>query len=269
MKKKRIIPVLILRDGWLVQSYKFNDYKRLGNPKHAVLRLSQWDADELIYLDIGSHANYSQSRIDINVEAYSDFISLIEDVSKVTRMPITVGGGIWSLKDIENRLKAGADKICINSSALENPKFINDAVKEFGAQCVVVSVDYWSEKGVNSVYSHANRSKIDLELLDWVLEVESHGAGEIFINDVQRDGQQLGYNLEAIEEVCDSVTCPVIACGGAGSWDDMIELLEKTSVDAVAAGNIFHFTDQSVFLARKALFESGQPVRPPTLSEDL
>ena len=266
MKKKRIIPVLMLREGWLVQSYKFNDYKKLGNPKHSVKRLSEWDADELIYLDISPQRHYSQSRRDVNTETYTDFISLVEDISRVARMPITVGGGIWSLGDIESRLKAGADKVCINSSALKNPKFIYEAVREFGAQCVVVSVDYWSDGQRESIYSHLKRKKLDLGLLEWVREVEYQGAGEIFLNDVLRDGQQSGYNLDSIARVCELVSCPVIACGGAGSWDDMIQLLDKTSVDAVAAGNIFHFTDQSMFLARKAIFDAGKPVRPPTLS---
>jgi cyclase len=201
----------------------------------------------------------------LNGETYSNFFELILDISKVSRMPISFGGGIETLRDIEERLRAGADKVCINSAAIENPEFIDHAVKEFGAQCIVVSIDYWSDKRGNFVYSHSKRKILDLDLLSWAKEMEDKGAGEILINDVLRDGQQSGYNLQASAQVSDLLKCPVISCGGAGNWMHMNELLENTNVDAVAAGNIFHFQDQSVYLARKTLFEAGRQVRPPSL----
>lgn len=266
MKKKRIIPVLLLREGWLVQSYQFREFKKLGNPKHAVLRFSQWDADELIYLDIKPQKKYNSGRSDVKSAQYENILEVVEDVSKVARMPITVGGGITSLRDIEDRLKVGADKICVNQAAIQKPDFIKRASREFGAQCIVVSIDYISEGNGTFVYSHAEKTARQINLFTWAKEVESKGAGEILINDVLRDGMKVGYNLDVINKVCQSVSIPVIACGGAGSWNDMANVLTNTDADAVAAGNIFHFQDQSVFLARKTLSELGIPVRQPSVN---
>ena len=147
MKKKRLIPVLLLRNGWLVQSKQFKRYQNLGNPVSAVKRLSEWASDELIYLDISRGGYHDLRRDDLGHPNRSGILEIIEDVSKVAFMPITVGGGIRSLNDIEQRLSVGADKVAINSAALENPTFIETAAKEFGAQCIVVSIDFRSLEG--------------------------------------------------------------------------------------------------------------------------
>ena len=141
MKKKRLIPVLLLQNGYLVQSKGFNSFQNLGNPVHAVKRLSQWGSDELIYLDISRNNNYDIKRDDLKYKNNPNFLSIIKEISKVTFMPITIGGKIKTLKDVEKRLKVGADKVAINSAVLKNPNLINEIAKEFGSQSLVVSID--------------------------------------------------------------------------------------------------------------------------------
>jgi cyclase len=266
MKKKRVIPVLLLRDNWLVQSKNFSDYKKIGNPIAGVQRFSDWDADELIYLDISKGESFSSSRKDTNHPDFNSAMDALSEVCKAASMPITIGGGIKSLNDIEKRLALGADKISINTQAIMNPKLIEDAAKEFGSQCVVVSIDYSLENNTPQVWNR-NIEKGSLPKLDeGVLKSEALGAGEFLINCVDRDGMKTGYDIDTISVIANITKVPVIGCGGAGSWGDMYELMDATNVDGVAAANIFHFQDQSIYLARRELHQKGQPVRPPTLA---
>ncbi len=261
MKKKRLIPVLLLQNGCIVKSKGFTRYQRLGNPITSVKRLSEWASDELIYLDITKKGSYDLKRDDLAFNNRTSIIEIIQDVSKMTFMPITVGGGIKTLLDVEQRLKAGADKIAINTIALENPTFIGEVAKEFGTQCVVVSIDYIDQY----VYSHSTKTQLDKKVVEWAKQVSEEGAGEILLNSVERDGMQVGYDLTTVEQVADAVRTPVIALGGVGSWEHMAQCLDTTKVDAVAAANIFHYSDQSVYLAKKHLFERNYPVRNPEL----
>ncbi len=263
MIKKRLIPVLLLKDGWLVQSKQFNKFRNLGNPVVAVKRLSEWAADELIYLDITKEGSYDLRRDDLKHPNRSDFLEIIEDISEFSFMPITVGGRIRTLNDIEERLRRGADKVAINTIAIEDPSFVTKAAEEFGAQCIVVSIDAKKVDGRYKVFSHGGQTDTGKEASAWAKEVETLGAGEILINSIDRDGTRLGYDVPLIESVCSVTKIPVIALGGADDWDDFEDLLEETSVDAVAAANIFHYTDQSVYLAKKQLFDSGFNVREP------
>lgn len=267
MKKRRVIPVLLHKEGWLVQSKNFTEYKRLGNAQKAVQRLSDWDSDELIYLDISRTQSYTTNRADTAAPKYEDLYHLLSEVSKVARMPITVGGGIKTLLDIEIRLRAGADKISINRGAIIDPSLISLASREFGRQCIVVSVDY--EENGDERYLHTNSglefSSNPKKALDWLLEIEELGAGEILLNSVSRDGMKTGYDISFLEKAASVVKIPIIACGGAGSWEHLEEVLSETNVDGVAAANIFHFQDQSVFLARKHLHSKGLLVRPPSI----
>jgi len=270
MKKKRVIPVLLLKEGWLVQSKNFNEYKKLGNAQMAVQRLSDWDSDELIYLDISSTPTFTTNRSDTAAPEYADLADLLYEVSKVARMPVTIGGGIRSLSDIENRLKAGADKISINRGALADPSLISRASREFGSQCIVVSVDYLEAEGSRKLYvsDHEDFVGKHKDVTTWLLKIQDAGAGEVLLNSVTRDGNKCGYDIEYLDEASSLLEIPIIACGGAGNWDHLSEVLTKTAVDAVAAANIFHFQDQSVFLARKHLFSQGLPVRPPSINKD-
>jgi imidazole glycerol-phosphate synthase subunit HisF len=265
MKKRRMIPVLLLKNGWLVQSKEFKRYQNLGNPITAVKRLSEWGSDELIYLDISKDNHYDIRRADQNYPNRDNFLEIIEDVSKVTFMPITVGGKINTLNDVEARLKVGADKVSINSGAFESPAFVEEAAREFGAQCIVVSVDAKLEETQYKVYQHKRGKSSDINVLDYVQKIEDSGAGEILLNSVDRDGTSIGYDIQLLSMVSNAVNIPVIACGGVGEWFDFKEALEQTKVDAIAAANIFHYRDQSVYIAKKYLFDKNMNVRPPGL----
>src|SRR3989338_6702090 len=255
MIKKRLIPVLLLKNGWLVQSKGFENYQNLGNPVSAVKRLSEWASDEMIYLDISKDEVYDLRRDDLGNANRHSFLEIIKDVSKVTFMPMTVGGRIRNLRDIEHRLSLGANKVSINTQAIADKKFISSAAKEFGSQCVVVSVDVKNINGRRVVMSSGGFEETRYSPLEWVKIAEEMGAGEILLNSIDRDGMKNGYDIEMIADVSDSVKIPVIACGGVGEWAHFAEALEKTKVDAVAAANIFHYYDQSVYLAKKYLYE--------------
>lgn len=270
MKKKRVIPILLHKEGWLVQSKNFNDYKKLGNAQMAVQRLSDWDSDELIYLDISNSPTFTTNRRDTAAPEYKNLSDLLNEVAKVARMPVTIGGGIRSLSDIEDRLKAGADKISINRGALADPSLISRASREFGSQCIVVSVDYLEVGSTRQIFLSNSQIPFDglLDVTDWLLKAQEAGAGEILLNSVTRDGNKCGYDIEYLDEISSLLDIPIIACGGAGNWEHLSEVLSKTAVDAVAAANIFHFQDQSVYHAKKHLFSKGLPVRPPSIHKN-
>jgi cyclase len=263
MKKRRVIPVLLLRNGWLVQSRQFRRYQNLGNPITAVQRLSEWAADELIYLDITRDEAYDRGRDDLKQPNRQGFVEIIEDVSREALMPIAVGGRIRSLQDIEKRLVSGADKVCINTKALEDPEFVTMAAKEFGSQCLVVSIDVKGDGRASEVISDGGRKSTGWNPEKWAKRVEHQGAGEILLNSIDRDGMRNGYDLDLVNRVTEAVRIPVIACGGAGEWLHFADALERTRVDAVAAANIFHYSDQSVVLAKQFLADRGLNVRRP------
>jgi imidazole glycerol-phosphate synthase subunit HisF len=267
MKKKRLISVLLLRNGWLVQSKQFRRHQRLGNPSSIVKRLSQWAADEVVYLDISRDDSYEMQRDDLGHPSRQNIVEILEDVSRTAFMPITVGGRIRSMHDIETRLASGADKVCLNSKAIDEPQFIETASKEFGSQCIVISIDVKTSAGCNQVVTEGGTRLTLLAPEVWAKQVEELGAGEILLNSIDRDGMKTGYDLDLLNMVTEAVRIPVIACGGVGTWDHFAEALKETNVDAVAASNIFHYSDQSVYLARQYLFEQGLNVRPPELLE--
>ncbi|MFH1877243.1 MAG: imidazole glycerol phosphate synthase cyclase subunit [Candidatus Omnitrophota bacterium] len=265
MKKNRLIPVLLLKNGFLVQSKSFKKYQNLGNPVTAVKRLSEWAADELIYLDISREGAYDMRRDDLGHLNRNNIYDIISDVSKGCHMPVTVGGRIRTLDDIAVRLKNGADKIALNTKALEDPEFITQAAGEFGAQCVVVSIDVKETGTGYTVMADGGRFPSGYDPVDWAKKAEEHGAGEILLNSVDRDGRKDGYDIRLLEMVSSSVAVPVIAMGGAGEWPHLAEALRSTKVDAVAAANIFHYYDQSVYLAKKFLYDNGYNVRKPDI----
>jgi cyclase len=265
MKKNRLIPVLLLKNGWLVQSKGFNCYQNLGNPVTSVKRFSEWASDELIYLDISKDDTYDMRRDDLGHSNRSSFLEIIKDVSKVTFMPITVGGKIKTLKDIEIRLSIGADKVSINSQALLYKNFIRQAAKEFGSQCIVISIDVKIINGKYRVMAGGGSKNTGYDPIEWAKIIESLGAGEILLNSIDRDGMRNGYEVRLLKEVSEAVKIPIIACGGVSEWVHLAEALEKTRVDAVAAANVFQYIDQSVYLAKKYLYEKNYNVRPPYL----
>ncbi|WPU65836.1 imidazole glycerol phosphate synthase subunit HisF [Peredibacter starrii] len=263
MLKKRIIPVVLLRNGAIVQSRLFKRFQVLGVPSAVVKRLSSWACDELIYLDISPGGSYSFGREDLNYPELSGISDVIELVSKSCLMPLTFGGGIRNIEDIRFRLSLGVDKITLNTAAVENPSLISEASKLFGSQCVVVSVD--AKKNTDGRYCILKGGK---ELQDkcpvkWAQEVEALGAGEILLNSVDRDGTASGFDLELIEQVASNVKIPVIAIGGAGEWSHFEEVLLQTKASAVAAANIFQHSENSVYNLKKYLFDKGFNVRKP------
>tara|TARA_R110002110_G_scaffold415719_1_gene654202 strand:- start:39156 stop:39986 length:831 start_codon:yes stop_codon:yes gene_type:complete len=265
MKKNRIIPLLLLKNGHLVKSKRFCRYQNLGNPVIAVKRLSEWASDELIYMDITKSSDYDLRRGDLAYPNRNYIIDIIKDVSEMTLMPITVGGGIQSIKDIEIRLLNGADKVVVNSILFEDKNLLLQAAKIFGSQCMVVCIDYKIQDGKAYVYCHKSKVLTNILVTDWAKEVVAMGAGEILLQSVELDGSLQGYDLKTNREISEQNNIPVIACGGAGEWQHMGDVFDSTSVSAVAAANIFHYTDQSVYLAKKYLFEKNYPVRNPNV----
>jgi cyclase len=263
MLKKRIIPVVLLRNGLIVQSRNFKRYQALGSPTAAVERLSSWSSDELIYIDISHESSYDLKRDDLNHPKFASIIDIIGLISKKCVMPLTFGGGIRTIEDVKLRIKLGADKITINTAAIENPQLITEIAQSFGSQCVVVSIDVKrSEDGSLFVYKRG-KEVTSLNPVVFAKQVENLGAGEILLNSVDRDGMGGGFDIELIREVSEAVKIPVIALGGAGKWEDFAEVLNKTKASAVAAANIFHHSENSMYNVKSYLFERNFPVRKP------
>jgi imidazole glycerol-phosphate synthase subunit HisF len=264
MRKIRLIPVVLLKNGRVVQSKGFKRHQVLGNPSTIVWRLSNWFSDELIYLDISREQGYDLKRDDLNFQNRNNMLEIIEDVSKKCFMPLTVGGGIRVIDDVFDRLRAGSDKVSINTQAYHQSHFIGDCVKEFGSQCIVVSIDAKrKEAGGWEVFVNCGRTSIGMGPKEWALELQAQGAGEIIINSIDNDGVGKGYDLELIQQVVDAVNIPVIALGGVGDWKHFSEVIENVKPSAVAASNIFQYTENSVYKANSYLFDKGFPVRKP------
>ena len=262
MLKKRLIPCLFLMNGLVVRSEKFEFHQILGNPIHQVERYNDWAIDELIYIDISREDSYNLGRYDTKIKIKDNILDIISEVSKKCFIPLTFGGGIRTIQDIRERLKRGADKVTINTIAIENPSFITEAAKIFGSQCIVVSIDVkMNEKGEYEVYKEFGQVSAGINPVDWAKKVELLGAGEIFLNSIDRDGTGEGYDLRLIKMVSESVTIPVIACGGVGKFEDFVQGIKIGKASAVAAGNIFNFTEISAINAKKLMKENGIEVR--------
>lgn len=263
MLKKRLIPCLFLKNGHLVRSDKFTYHQLLGDPIHQVERINSWQADELIYVDISNEEFYDLRRDDMKIKRMSNIYEIISRVSKTCFIPLTFGGNIRTIDDVRERLKMGADKVIINTIAVEKPEFITECAKKFGSQCVVLGIDVKIDKnGKYEVYSHHGKDGTGKDPIEWAKEAENLGAGEIFLNSIDRDGSAEGYDLKLIQLVVNAVNIPVIACGGVGTFEHFIDGIEKGNADAVAAGNIFNFTENSVIKAKKILQQAGIDIRP-------
>ena len=235
MVRRRIIPVILLRHGVIVQSRNFKRYQILGSPTATVERLSSWTSDELIYLDISPSLKYDLGRDDLNHPTFESISDIIAMVASRCFMPLTFGGGIRNIEDIRFRIASGSDKISLNTAAIENPALISQCAKEFGSQCCVVSID--AKKLPDGSYVAYKGGKVPTSILvaDLAKQAMDCGAGEILINSVERDGSGLGFDIELISLVCDAVRLPVIALGGAGEWQHFEEVFTRTKASAVAA----------------------------------
>lgn len=250
MLKKRVIPVLLLKDGRMVKGKQFSNYVDTGNPQTAVRIYSSQDADELVFLDIQA-----------SQESRKAMFHIIETAASEAFMPLTVGGGINKISEIRDLLLAGADKVVINSALIENPKFIKEASEIFGAQCIVAGIDFKLENSIYKVWSHSGKKATALDPISHVKQMESLGAGEIFLNSIDRDGMMSGLDLLIAEQVSKSVNIPVIICGGAGNFMHLAEAFLKTDVSAVACASLFHFGDNNPIRARSYLRNLGINMR--------
>lgn len=263
MAQPRLIPCLLLKNGLIVRSELFSIHQDIGNPMSTVERFSQWNVDELIILDISNEDFHDLRRDDLQ-QSYTGTgtLDVLREIAKVCFMPLTFGGRIRSLEDIRVRLGAGADKVAINTQALERPEFIAQAAQRFGSQCIVVSIDAMRHPdGRLEVFSRGGKAPTGLEPAQWARRAEELGAGEIFLNSIDRDGRATGYDLGLIKSVTSAVGIPVIACGGVGKYDDFAPGILEGGADAVSAANIFHFFELSYPYAKRACLEAGLPMR--------
>jgi cyclase len=261
MVKTRLIPVLNIKNGLIVRSEDFSYHQNIGNIVNEAQRYNEWDVDELIYLDISRSDEYDLRRDDHKISSYSTFDEIIQFISSVCFMPLTFGGKIRSIQDVDLRIKNGADKVSINTAALETPGLISEISNKYGAQCVVVSIDYKIIDQHAIVYSTYGTQNTGIQLLDWITECERLGAGEILINSIDRDGKANGFDTTTIGLAVAQTSLPIIACGGAGDFYDFVDLVTETKVSAVAAGNIFHFTERSYPRAKQLMKKNNINVR--------
>lgn len=251
MLKVRVIPTLLFKDVGLVKGVAFNSWRRVDTVLPAIKVYNRREVDELILLDISASADNREPD-------YKE----IEEFSKECFVPFTVGGGIKTIEHIKKLLRSGADKVSINSEAYDNINLIKEASDIFGRQCIVVSIDAKRhDDGNYYCYSHCGRKFINKKAEEWAKTVEANGAGEILITSIENDGTMNGYDLELIKKISDSVDIPVIASGGAGSYEDMYKAINYSKADAVAAASIFHFTEQTPKCAKDYLSSKGIPVR--------
>jgi cyclase len=252
MLTKRIIPCLDVKDGRVVKGVKFLNLRDAGDPVACAKVYDRENADELVFLDItASHENRK---------------TILEVVSKVAEsvyIPFTVGGGITSIEEIRALLKAGCDKVSINTAAIVSPDFINEASRRFGSQCIVLAIDCKKTSAdCWKVYTHGGRHETDLEAIAWAKEGQKRGAGEILLTSMDRDGTKNGYDLLLLKRIAAAVTIPVIASGGAGTVEHMHEAFSIGKADACLAASIFHFGEIKIPDAKAQLRQLGVPIRP-------
>jgi len=251
MLKKRIIPCLDVKDGRVVKGINFVDLVDSGDPAEQAKIYNDGGADEICFLDI---------------TASSDSRNIILDVVKKTAnqifIPLTVGGGVRKIQDISDLLRAGADKVSINTAAVKNKNFVKESVKEFGSQCIVVAVDAKTvSKNKWEIFTHGGRKKTGIDVIEYVKQVEDLGAGEILLTSMDRDGTKKGYDLDLTKKVSGIVKIPVIASGGVGTLEALYHGLKIGNASAVLAASIFHFGEFSISEAKKYLDSRGIPVR--------
>ncbi len=261
MLKTRLIPVLLLKNGVLVRSEGFHTHQVIGNPVHEAERFNEWNVDELVYLDISRDAEYDSRRDDSKVTSLTDPLQILERVSQTCFMPLTWGGGIRTLDDMWQRFNRGADKITINSQAVESPDLITQGAKRFGSQAIVVSVDAKKTGAGNyEVMIHGGSTATGLSVQDWVRTAEAAGAGELFLQSLDQDGMAEGYDVELIQLVTSRVQIPVVACSGVGRFEDYAAGIQA-GASAVAAANLWHFKELADRAGKRALAKAGVPVR--------
>lgn len=251
MITKRIIPCLDVKDGRVVKGVNFTGLSDVSSPVELGKYYSENGADELVFYDITASSDGRKL-----------FTEILKEVASTIFIPLTVGGGINSLEDFDRVLKCGADKVSVNSGAIKNPDLIYQAAKRYGDQCVVLSADVKRVDGVFRVFAKGGRENTGMEAIEWIKRGVDNGAGEIVLNSIDTDGVKKGFDLEMLSAVCDVVSVPVIASGGAGCIEDFTKLFKTLpKVDAGLAASIFHFGEVKINDLKEKLRENGIPVR--------
>jgi len=250
---KRIIPCLDVDNGRVVKGVQFVDIRDAGDPVEVARRYDEQGADELTFLDItASH------------EDRETMVHVVEEVAGQVFIPLTVGGGIRKVEDIRRMLNAGADKVAINTAAVHNPEFVKEAAEKFGSQCIVVAID---AKQVNDkpqrweIFTHGGRKPTGIDAIEWARKMVAYGAGEILLTSMDRDGTKIGFDLDLTRAISEAVSVPVIASGGVGELEHLVEGVKQGRADAVLAASIFHFGEYTIEEAKRRLAANGIEVR--------
>ena len=256
MLAKRVIPCLDVHDGQVTRGVQFGkaeagELRNVGDPVELALQYNEQGADEMVFFDITATAHERKTIVDV-----------IERAGDQCFMPLTVGGGIRTVEDMSTMLKAGADKVSINSAAIATPSLIREGAEKFGSQCIVVSIDA-KKTGADEwrVFTHGGRKEAGLDAIEWAREAVALGAGEIVLNSIDADGTKAGYDIEITRRISETVGVPIVASGGAGNLDHMVDVLKEGKADAVLAASIFHFGEYTVGEVKEHLAKADIPVR--------
>jgi cyclase len=256
MLAKRVIPCLDVHDGQVTRGVQFGkaedgELRNVGDPVELALQYNEQGADEMVFFDITATAHERKTIVDV-----------IERAGDQCFMPLTVGGGIRTVEDMSTMLKAGADKVSINSAAIARPELIREGAEKFGSQCIVVSIDA-KKTGADEwrVFTHGGRKEAGLDAIEWAKEAVALGSGEIVLNSIDADGTKAGYDIEITRRISENVGVPVVASGGAGNLDHMVDVLKEGKADAVLAASIFHFGEYTVGEVKEHLAKADIPVR--------
>ena len=252
MLKIRVIPCLDVKDGRVVKGVNFEGLRDAGDPVEQAVIYDKAGADELCFLDITA-----------SVENRGTLLDVVRRTAEVCFMPLTVGGGVRAIEDIRRLLLAGADKVSINTAAVSRPEFVKEAAEKFGSQCIVAAIDAKKgEKGNYEIFTHGGRKPTGIDAVEHAKKLVGYGAGEILLTSMDRDGVKSGYDLELTRAVSDAVQVPVIASGGVGKVQDLVDGVTRGHASAVLAASIFHFGEVSIAEAKSALAAAGLPTRP-------
>lgn len=251
MKAVRVIPCLDVAGGRVVKGVQFQNLRDAGDPVELAARYDAEGADELVFYDITASSGARKTMVDV-----------VARTAEVVFIPLAVGGGVRTLDDARQLLRVGADKVSVNSSAVGRPDLIDEIADIFGSQCVVLGMDVRRNGDGFEVFTHGGRTATGMDALAWAVEAERRGAGEIVLNSMDRDGTRTGFDLELTRLVSDSVGIPVVASGGVGGLDHLVEGAVEGGADAVLAASIFHYREATVAQAKKALAAAGVAVRP-------
>ena len=255
----RVIPCLDVKDGRVVKGVNFVGLRDAGDPVEQARIYDKAGADELTFLDItASHENRDT------------IYEVVRHTAEEVFMPLTVGGGVRTVEDIRKLLLAGADKVSINTAAVNNPEFVREAAERFGSQCIVVAVDAKATgDGKWEVFTHGGRNPTGLDAVEWAKKMEEYGAGEILLTSMDRDGTKVGFDIGLTRAISDALRIPVIASGGVGTLDHLVEGVTEGHASAVLAASIFHFGEYSIAEAKEKMAEAGIPIRPAEAATEI